>query len=307
MLAYTKISNIEEEIFDCCDKTTGTDTPGGDCCYDAWVKDLVKVTADWKQANADAANKEMEYALVLEWRDQLKGWCTDWEATDEKADLLCRQLELFVSHLEKISMVTTKTDQAIEILFCMVEDLYVRVDQLKTKYDTLIQCINCLKRPEFESGGGIMACLTDYGAKLDAVIKTRDVMITQLVTVLEIAYSLNLNICGKYGLKAMILYWKKKINCKADEYTGAPAAQASKIESMDNQEECCCIEPVISFPIDQDSYVTGLETSFQQVKQKADDLKKDLDAAKEKRDALLACKQSLENAIVEVNPANQCK
>jgi len=307
MLSYHEIST-DRDIFDCCDRTPTTNEPGGDCCYDAWLGDLIQVTADWKAANADAANKELEYNLTVEERDRLKAWFSDWEATDEKADALCRQLELFVLHLQKICVVTEKTDKAIEILFCMIEDLYIRVDRLKAAYDKLLQCINCLKRPELAAGVGIMKCLEDYGLKLDAVLQTRDVLIPQVVTVIELAYGMHITICEQYGLKETILYWKKKFNCN----TSAPAentayGQQTKIEQSGDTHDCCCIEPQISLPIDGDDYYRQLETDYKKVKQDVDLLKKDLDTAKEKRDALLSCKQSLENAINEVNPANKCK
>lgn len=308
MLVYDKICNIDRDIFDCCDKNPGSENPGGDCCYDAWVRDLVQVTADWKQANADAQNKEAEYNFILEERDRLKAWWGDWEATDEKVDALCRQLELFVLHLGKVCLVTEKTNNAIEILFCMTEDLYIRVDKLKAGYDKIWQCIKCLNRPELAEGVGIMKCLANYGAKLDAVIQTRDVLITQIVTALELAYGMHINICEEYGLKKVILYWKKKFNCKGDcgcdhDHNN----QQAKMEPSGQGQGSCKLQPRISLPIDEDEYFIGLEEDYKKVKEDVDRIKKDLDAAREKRDTLLSCKESLEKAIEEVNPANKCK
>lgn len=308
MLSYNEISNSDRDIFDCCDQKPNNNEPIGDCCYESWKGDLVQVTADWKAANAYAINKELEYNLTVEERDRLKAWYADWEATDENADALCRQLELFVLLLQKVCTVTDKTNKAIEILFCMLEDLYIRVDKLKSQYDKLMACINCLKRPELASGVGIMKFLEDYGQKLDAVILTRDTIIPQVISALEIAISIHTNICDQYGLKETIRYWKGKFNCnqsETDQSTGS--FSDSKIENSYHSNECCCIEPRISLPIDTDEYYRQLENDYLNTKQKVDQLKKDLDQAKEKRDALLACKQSLENAINEVNPANKCK
>src|SRR5690606_42086865 len=92
-------------FFDCCDQKPNSNEPGGDCCYDAWMGDLVQVTSDWKAANAYASNKELEYNLSIEERDRLKAWFADWEATDENADALCRQLELFILLLQKVCIV----------------------------------------------------------------------------------------------------------------------------------------------------------------------------------------------------------
>lgn len=306
MLFYDKIGNINRDIFDCCDKNPGTATPGGDCCYETWVKDLDQVTADWKQANADASNKETAYHLYLEELSRLNTWFNDWEMADEKADALCRQLELFVLHLGKICMVTKKTDEAIEILFCMTEDLYIRVDKLKADYDKLIQCIQCLKRPELGAGVGIMKFIESYGLKLDAVIQTRDILIAQIVTALELAYGMHINLCEEYGLKEVIHYWKKRFNCggSCGCHSDQQTAQLTAVQGGYGKEHCH-LEPHITMPIQEDPYFTGLETDYKNVKDQVNQLKKELDAAKEKRDALLACKQSLEKAIEQVNPANK--
>ncbi|SHE51502.1 hypothetical protein [Pedobacter caeni] len=308
MLVYNKICNDDKEKKDCCDKNPGHENEGGDSCYDTWVKDLRQVTSDWRKANAVALKTETEYGLVLEERDRLKAWRSDWEATDEKVDALCRQLELFMLHLVKVGMVTEKTYEAIEILFCMTEDLYIRVDKLKTGYDKLLQCIQCLNRPELGPGIGIMKCIENYGAKLDAVIQTRDVLITQIITALELAYDMHINISEEYGLKSVILYWKKKFNCKGP--CGCDHnhnTQQAKIVPGNQGNDSCKLQPRISLPIDEDDYFTGLEDDYKKVKEELDRLKVELDAAREKRDTLLACKQSLEKAIEEVNPANKCK
>jgi len=314
MLTYNKACNVDRDIFACCDENPGDQTPGGDCCYDAWVKDLVQVTASWRSANADAINKEIAYKLTVEERDRLKAWNSDWEAVDEKADALCRQLELFVLHVKKVCLVTEKTNDAIEILFCMTEDLFIRVDKLKTQFDSLMQCINCLKRPELGAGIGIMKCIEDYRVKLTAVIEVRDVLIRQIITVLELAYGMHINICNDYGLKKVLYYWRNKFNCDCghdDESQNQSQTQSSnlpvKMDHAGPQYKHCVIEPHISLPIDGDSYFSDLEDDYKQVKEDVDQLKKELDAAREKRDALLACKQSLEKAIEEVSAANKCK
>jgi hypothetical protein len=152
MLVYNKISNYEEEIFDCCTDTPDNDTPGSDCCSDAWVKDLAKVSGEYKTISALVSQKQVEYDLAIDWKVKLRAWCDDWEATDEKADALCRQLELFIKHLHRVCKITEKTVHAVKILFCMAEDLYKRTDELKAEYDKLVQCINCLKRPELAPG-----------------------------------------------------------------------------------------------------------------------------------------------------------
>lgn len=308
MLKYSTLSDIED-IYNCCKSDDGgPDTPAGDCCNDAWKKDLVEVTADYKEALAIATHKETEYNLAVELRDRLKAWCTDWELTDEKADALCRQLERFILHLEKVCKITEKVDQSIEILFCMIEDLYKRVDKLKIKYDELIQCINCLKRPELAAGVGVMKYIEDYGKKLDAVIATRDALIGKVVVAIELAYGLHINICEEFGLKAVLKYWKDKLNCGC-EPVKEEDCEDEHVKVDDDKcggyKHHCHLKPKISFPIDEDPYFKQLEEDCDKAKEEVEVLKKELDKAKEKRDALQACKEGLENAIAQVE--TKCK
>jgi prefoldin subunit 5 len=302
MLTYQSIPDIQKDIFDCCDPKPG-DTNGGDCCYDTWKKDLDQVTADWRIANAIAAHKLAAYNNTNAWYQKIKAWCDDWGATDELADALCRQLELFITHLEKICQVTEKTGKAIEILFCMVKDLYQRVDKLKEEYDELMQCINCLKSPDLAPGVGIVKCLEDYGVKLTAVIATRDTMLLSIITALEWADSLHTDLCETYGLKEELIYWRNVLHCAGCTDRGGNGHTGIG----DSKGECCDLHPAISFPIDEDEYFKELQKCCTDTKAKADQLKQQLDKANEKRDALQACKDSLELAIAQVDPKNRCK
>lgn len=313
MLTYEKIGNPETELFNCCSNNPGGEMPGGDCCNDQWKQDLVQVTADWKKASAHATQVEAEYGFALEWKNQLKAWFSDWEITDEKTDALCRQLGLFITHLEKVCFVTSKTSEAIEILLCMAEDLYVRVDKLKIKYDQLRQCIDGLKRPELASGTGVVKYIEEYGVKLDSVIATRDGLIEKIVLALEMSYGLNISLCEQYGLKEVLIYWKKKFKCVSngndncgcnDNEPQQQQQQYGQVEHS-NDKKHCKLEPKISFPLDEDNYYTDLQQEYEQAKSDAESLKEEMYKAKEQRDALLACKESLEKAILEVD--NKCK
>jgi hypothetical protein len=71
--------------------------------------------------------------------------------------------------------------------------------------------------------------------------------------------------------------------------------------------ECCDLHPVISFPLDDDPYYKELHQECIDFKAKTELLKEQRDKANEKRDALQACKDSLETAIKEVDPKTRCK
>ena len=308
MLRYQPISNIQQEIFDCCDPDTNdNNTPSGDCCYDAWKNDLDQVTADWKTAKNCADHKQKEYEYTYAWYQKIKVWCDDWTSTDENADALCRQLELFILHLEKICKVTAKTGEALEILFCMAKDLYIRLDKLKAEYDELNQCISCMKRPELAPGTGIIKYLEEYGKKLDALIATRDDLIGKIIAALELAYAMDEDLCKDFGLEQVLSYWKSVFNCGSCSNDEEDCKNQGQIKDSHSGTKCCEFHPAISFPLDDDSYYKELHQECTDLKQKTEKLKEERDKANEKRDALQACKESLETALAQVDPKNKNK
>lgn len=302
MLNYQNISEEQRQhILECCGDNGGNDTPPSDCCYDSWKAALIPINAQLAEANALVIYKQNEYNLAWEWKEKIGIWNNDWELTDEKADILCRHLSRFIIHLENICKTTKKTNDAIKILFCMIEDLYKRVDKLKISYDELMQCINCMKRPELAPGVGIMKTIEDYGKKLDLVIATREELITKTITVIELAYGLRSNICSDYGLKGILEYWKEKLNCYEEN------KQKLEKPCHDSTIDICHLEPRISFPIDKDGYYVHLKTALDDAKKRVEKLKKELDDSKNKRDKLQAGQKGLETAIKEMDATNICK
>jgi hypothetical protein len=300
MLAYCKM-DPKHDIYECCDfphQPPGNGT--GDCCYDYWNADLTEISNDLKFATARATHKQKEFQYVSDWYAVLKGWCDDWEQTDNKADALCRNLDLFIKHLKRVCKITNKTDRAIDILFCMIKDLFIRVDCLKERYDDLYKCINCLKNPALASGG-IRACLDDYGKKLDAVIALRDLLLGKIISCIEYGYELHDNICDDYGLRSTLVFWRQILKCEGEiELPGKP-------EDPEEPMECCELEPMMTLPISQDVYFIDLKLQTEQVKIRVHELKKESDQANEKMAALQACQDGLNTALKASDPSIRCK
>src|SRR6476620_11259353 len=139
MLHYHKLEKDDKYIA-CCDPDPNPNGGTGDCCYDAWTTDVTIVSAKLKQITAYADHKQKHYDIITAWYGSLKTWSDEWEKVDLLADALCRKIDLFVCHLQKICMITEKTAKAIEILFCMIRELYAEVDVLKERYDELYKC-----------------------------------------------------------------------------------------------------------------------------------------------------------------------
>jgi hypothetical protein len=305
MLNY-KTKNDKEDsnayIPECCGTVTTDDPNCCDCCSGTWTEDLKVITRSLKEWTTKADKLSKYYTLRSGWRDKLKGWYDDMTLADEKSDDLVRQIELFINHLNKICLITEETTKAIKYLFCMVEDLYIRIDLLKDAYDELMTCITTAKKThsELDSSQGVLKCLDDYGKKLISVTGTRDVIITTLTQAIELMYQLHESLClreencgegkpGDYGLINIIMYWR-------DVLYGTISTNHGK----------CQFQPFIHLPIDESHYYKKLENDWKETRGDVEDIKKRFDAAKEKRDSFTAYKDSIEKALKEVDRSVIC-
>jgi hypothetical protein len=307
MLHYHKLEH-PQHLLNCCDPDPNPNNPGtGDCCYDAWTTDLTDITAKLQKAISVADHKQKHYDAVTTWYATLKTWCDEWENADQLADTLCRNLGLFVTHLNKVCAITEKTAKAIEILFCMVRELYSEVDILKEKYDELYKCIKCIKQPELESGG-IRECLDAYGVKLDAVIATRDDIVGKVIAAIELSYELHDNICDKYGLKGILQYWRKVLNCECEPRKKDDCDDCPPEPHCDEHGNFhCTFWPSVKFPIDADPYYKHLQWQRDDARKRMLELKKESNEANQEKAALQACKDGLTNAIQSVDSTGKCK
>ncbi|RYY57268.1 MAG: hypothetical protein EOO09_03260 [Chitinophagaceae bacterium] len=305
MLHYKKLEKTDH-LLACCDPDPNPNDPGsGDCCYDNWTTDLTEITSRLKCATSVASHKQKHFDSIGIWYGVLKTWCDEWEIADQRADTLCRSLELFIRHLQKVCTITEKTVKAIEILFCMIRELYTEVDILKEKYDELYKCIKCLKQPELETGG-IRECLDVYGVKLDAVIAGRDEIIAKVVLAIDLAYDMHDSICDKYGLKGILKYWKNILNCECEDRDDDK--KGPKEPHCDEHGDYHCqIWPVISFPIERDHYLRHLRDQRDEAKARMSVLKKETDEANQEKSALQAARDGLTNAIQSVDSTGKCK
>jgi hypothetical protein len=146
---------------------------GGDCgCLDTWVLEYREKSGAYKLKVAEEGQKKEELTRAIEWRDKLKKCYDSLQATHEKAENVSSQVEVFADLLSKVCVNTGKMVDVIEMLFCMVRNLYGCVDMLKDNYDELKRRIECIKDPGLKQGEGILKCLEEYGKRLQEVIDT---------------------------------------------------------------------------------------------------------------------------------------
>lgn len=299
-----------DKIEDCCKSEDPTDVPGGDCCYDTWKDELKEVTIEVDQVKEDAKLCKEQLEVIVQRRDKLKIWVDELTEADELSAKICDQLELLMNQTDSISNNTGKAIKAIKLLFCMIRDYYSQLDLIRTKYDELINCIKCLNHPLLEDGKGIVKCLEDYFAKLEAVQKTKENIIKLILKAIYLSNKINENLDEEFGLQQIIGCWENVFNCDEDCKEGSTAQQSKQQKSTVQKADCLDLDadwkPLISLPICNDDYYKCLKTRYEDDVKKAKDISKNLKEKNKKKEKLLACKQSLETAIIEVDPKNRC-
>ncbi len=311
-------SDWEPKIKECCDQGTQDDPGGCDCCYDDWQTELKQVNTEYSAAVEAANQMKGQLMAVTNRRDKLKGWYDELTKANELARKLCDQLEILLTQSTKIATNTNLAVEAIKKLYCMFRDFYMQVDLIKTKYDRLMNCIKCLNNPVLAPGQGIVKCLEEYGKRLEVLIATRDMIIKALLEIIRLACLINKNIEEDYGLITVIGEWKDTFKCavSCDDDT-SPCDEEEEGENEEGEyaeheeaENClgnCDLDPVFLFPICKDPYYKCLDDRYKKDKLAAEELAKELLKENKKKESLLACKQSLEAAIKEVDPKLLCK
>jgi hypothetical protein len=322
--AYQKIEDSwDEKIKDCCNKENPDDPKGCDCCYDTWQDELKDVKTKYSASEEKAKQLKDQLSIVIDRRDRLKNWYDELTKANDLARKICDQLELLLTQAEKVGINTNLTVKAIKTLYCMIRDFYMQVDLIKAKYDRLMNCIRCLNNPAFAPGVGIMKGLEEYGKKLDALIATRDELIKMVMTAIKMAARINKNIVPAYGLTTVIGEWTDALHCDIEcngttegSSTTATVQKTSTkgtppaLPPHETETSClgpCDFVPMFQFPICKDPYYACVDEQYKADKATAENLAKQLLEETKKKEALLACKQSLESAIKEVDPKARCK
>lgn len=315
----------DKKIEECCNQPNPDNPSGVDCCFDKWTTELKEVNQKYKEAEEEARQKSAEFAYISERRDQLKKWFDELTRTGDLQKALCDQLEILLTQVEKVGCNTQHTVDAVKLLFCMIREYYLQLDILQEKYESLLDCIKCLKSTTLVPGAGLMKCIEDFGAKLAAAQAHRTVLITKVMEALSYAEKIDLGIAEDknpaspdYGLLAVVTNWQNTLNCS--EACGGSSEQSQPSAKKQQQkpggiqsskEGCeddnCDLVPMLYLPVCNDPYYADIENRYKKDKSDAETLANELRDLNKRKESLLACKQSLEAAIKEVNPKERCK
>ncbi len=335
-------SDWDKDVLDCCQQTPD-DPTCIECCYDTWQNELKVVTQKYNSAKENADQLQKKLAFITDRRNKYRKWLDELNNAQDLALDICNQLELIAVQSDKIWYNSCKAVDAVEILFCMVTDFFMQLDYIKTEYDDLQNCITNNSDPSLVKGQGILKSLDDYKAKLDIVIKLRDDIIKNIVAAVKIANLIRNNISTKdcdyesydpcadnptpcagdityYGFKTVICEWYKAFACDVPctdttttttataSYTEAkPQSAGNAIQDDCGDSENCDLLPTFDFPICNNSYKTCVQdwlTADETAYKNLIDL---LQQANKQKEALTACKNSLDKAIAAVDPKLRCK
>ena len=278
---------------DCCDTEDPNDPQGCGCYYDTWQQELQKVTITYSQQDEGSRLLAQELLSATQRRDTLKTWYDELTQTDYASRQIIDLLEVMLHQAKKIAANTATTVEAIKVLYVMVRDFYLQVDKIKQKYDAVLNCIRCLNHPSLVPGQGILKCLEEYGKKLEVVLATRDELIKIVLQSLWIAYRIHTNMAPEHGLLTMIEELRDILN--------------GKIQSDKDEEDACRLEPILQLPVSDDPYCSDTKTRYENEVSAAKTLANELVGLNKKKESSLACKQSLEAALKEVDPKARCQ
>ena len=332
--------NWDKDVLDCC-TTTADDPTCIECCYDTWQSELKVVTRKYNIAAETANQLQKKLTFITDRRNKYRKWLDELNNAQDLALDICNQLELIAVQSDKIWYNSCKAIDAIKILFCMIRDFFMQVDLLKTQYDELQNCITSNTDPSLVKGQGILKSLDDYKVKLDAVIKLRDDIIVNIITAIKISNLIRNSISTKdcnydsydpcaddptpcadgensyYGFKTVICEWYNAFACdvpcndsSATTTQGPPTAAVMKQSEDTTTDDCgddnCELIPTFDFPICNNTYKDGVQKWLTADETMYADLVGQLQKANKQKEALTACKNSLDKAIKAVDPKLRC-
>lgn len=336
----------DKNISDCCTQQNPSDPTCVECCYDTWQGELKTVTQQYNVVAEKSTQVQSKLTFIADRRSRYKKWLDEINTAQDLAVGICNQLELIAVQSDKIWYNSCKAVDAVNTLFCMIRDFFMQLDQLSTEYADIQNCIANNTDPSLVKGQGILKCLDDYKAKLDIVIKLRDAIIVNIVNAVKIANLIRNEISTKdcnyegfvpcapnpkpctpnstdvyYGFKTVICAWYNAFACDTPCNDSSTTTNTTKDCNTNNantnttssnqvvsscDDTNCELLPTFDFPICNTSYKACVQKWFSADDTAYKDLTTQLQEANKQKEALTACKNSLEKAIKSVDPKTRC-
>lgn len=211
--------------------------------------------------------------------------------------------------LDKTCKSTSYTITAVEILFCMVKELYTKVDEIYTCYSNISKAIDC-SNDQVLKNGGITDQWADYGKKLQDVINIGNDIFNNIVAALKAANILEESLCGKdYGIHVAIDNIGCLFNNPSDGSSSVGNGGAGMKPADGDSMEICCTDKLVCpvFPLTADQYYTLTQKQLTAADNRLAAVKPEYDSVSQEANRLQACTDSLTKAIQQAQTAKACK
>ncbi|HEV7782671.1 MAG TPA: hypothetical protein VGO58_15460 [Chitinophagaceae bacterium] len=305
---YVDLGGWEKEkwVIKCCTEPT-TGTPGGcDCCYDAFTNVQKKTSLKLNEKLEKARQAAERYKFLNERRDMLKSWYEDLKKADELARTICGEFSLLDTQVEDAHQNSTYAIEAIRYLFCMIKDFFTQVDNLKTTFDNLWNCLATLNNPEVNRSG-VYKSLQAYKEKLETVVKTRDELIRLIILAIRLSNQIEEELSDNYGIRRVFKYWRNRFNCCKKTEDTDPCKPEQEPDCKEPTSACVFVLPLVQFPILGSVYYKKIEKELLCHEKLSQTELTNLNTLNKEKAELVARTESLKKAIEETNPENRCK
>jgi hypothetical protein len=247
-----------------------------------------------------------------EWEAKLKSFWDRIKRTDELADLVRRELDIFGEQICKVCTNAECTVEAIKLLYFDLLEVYTSIIMLKENLDGDPLCctvglndkLDQIEDPGLPKDSGIRKCLADFGAKLDVVLGLQNDAFKKVLEALKCAYLLLEYICEENdGLKRDI---EELTDCFGGVITDDEVAPCEPTPGLPVR---CCLDfdNLPTFPIKENAYYIDTQAQYEAAKAAKELAQKDMNNERQDYEAVKACYDSLCDAIEKAKAAKSGK
>lgn len=272
---------------DCCKQNPDEDyaQDNNKTCVELWDDSRIETAADLARAVAESAAAKLNWQNAALWESTLKNY---WESLKTTADLTKKvrdELHGFDEQTRRICKNIDLTVKAIELLYLEIDELFSCLAEIKNTSDRLRAEINCIKDSGVNKSVGVVKALADFEVKLAAAFDLYNDALTKLLAALRLAHELEEGVCNNHsGLQ-------QEIEDLSLAFT------KSDSEPIPGGVCCDAFAPKPTIPLKHDIYYTTLRNQHDDAEADKNEKKKRFEAARQKRDGLQACLNSLTDAL----------
>ncbi|AXT61558.1 hypothetical protein D1816_14770 [Aquimarina sp. AD10] len=322
----------------------GSDDPEARECLDKWKEKLEEVSNKYNELSAETSKDEEEYLNSLGWEKRLINWNELIKDTDDKADIIVKELNFFLEQAKIVCDNSEVTTEAIEKLLGLVKSIFDCFftykdsnEGLKEQIINFKKAVECLKNASDEDKAEVLACILVYEQKITLVCDMQDAVLKKLLETFKCANLLSSSICAHGGLEDKLedmldvfcgTSWgqggfegnsSRKIQEEGDDDDDDDKKKKGRKKKPHHDHDhdhhhhyaypCndWLVKPMPRFPISESDYYKQLEQNLGVAMDKTDHLEEEWIKSKKKSDKYLSHKTSLIEAITAAEAAESGK